>query len=178
MSWRACATAGWLRSATRPMVQVIQRHAVRAILLTPEEEVLLLRVRDPGGEHSWWITPGGGREAGETLEQTLRRELDEELGLRPGAIGPLVWRRQHTVTMHARRWCQYEDYFLIPTPRFTPVMRDADEASRVLEMRWWPLAELFSTDQDLTPRAIATIVEDYLRDGPPQGELEIEVLVD
>lgn len=158
------------------MVQVIQRHAVRAILLTPDEDVLLMRVRDR--DHSWWITPGGGTEPGETLEQTLRRELDEELGLRPDRIGPLVWRRQHTVTMHARRWCQSEDYFLIPTSRFTPVMRDAAEARRVLDMRWWPLAELFATDQDLTPRAIATIVEDYLRDGPPQGPLDIEVVVD
>ena len=43
--------------------RLIQRDAVRAILLTPAPEVLLLRIRPPQGGDAFWITPGGGLES-------------------------------------------------------------------------------------------------------------------
>jgi 8-oxo-dGTP pyrophosphatase MutT (NUDIX family) len=50
-----------------------------AALVIHEGKILL--VREAGEE--WWLTPGGKREAGETDLQTLERELEEELGVRP-----------------------------------------------------------------------------------------------
>jgi ADP-ribose pyrophosphatase YjhB (NUDIX family) len=41
--------------------------------------VLLCRQEKPGKEY--WLLPGGGVEAGETLSEALRRELREELGI-------------------------------------------------------------------------------------------------
>jgi ADP-ribose pyrophosphatase YjhB (NUDIX family) len=41
--------------------------------------VLLCRQEKPGKEY--WLLPGGGVEAGETLAEALRRELREELGI-------------------------------------------------------------------------------------------------
>jgi 8-oxo-dGTP pyrophosphatase MutT (NUDIX family) len=59
------------------------RHSVRAILFDGDEIVLFKRTR-PGRE-PYWITPGGGVEPSDTtLEATLRRELDEELGATAG----------------------------------------------------------------------------------------------
>ena len=49
-----------------------------ALVLNSADEVLLQRRRDTGG----WGTPGGIAELGEALEDTLRRELHEETGLR------------------------------------------------------------------------------------------------
>ncbi|HMJ03966.1 MAG TPA: NUDIX domain-containing protein, partial [Conexibacter sp.] len=118
----------------------IEREAARAILLTPQHEVLLLRVRPPG-EH-FWITPGGGLEAGETPADCLRRELREEVGLERFVLGPLVWRRQHTFNWLGRRIHQREQYYVVQTERFTPRMSDPIEAKTIDQLRWWTAAEL------------------------------------
>ena len=50
-----------------------------SLLLRWQDRVLLCRQEKPGKEY--WLLPGGGVEAGETLEEALHRELGEELGL-------------------------------------------------------------------------------------------------
>ena len=50
-----------------------------SLLLRWQGRVLLCRQEKPGKEY--WLLPGGGVEAGETLEESLHRELGEELGL-------------------------------------------------------------------------------------------------
>ena len=65
------------------------RERARASSADARGRVLLLRYGDEYGD--WWITPGGGRELAESDEQTLRRELDEEVGLIDFDLGPLLW---------------------------------------------------------------------------------------
>src|SRR4028118_950395 len=103
---------------------IIQREAVRAFLLTSENEILLLRYPLPERNEYFWIAPGGGAEPGETVEQTLRRELYEELGLEQFVMGPLVWRREHTFNWENRRLCQCEQYYIVHVNRFEPCMSD------------------------------------------------------
>jgi 8-oxo-dGTP pyrophosphatase MutT (NUDIX family) len=157
---------------------IIQRHAIRAILLTPENEILLLRIREPGTYEWFWITPGGGLEPGETIEEGLRRELQEELGLNQFMIGPLVWRRQHTFNWAGKRVCQYEQYYIVHVDRFEPQMSDAAEAETLDRFHWWPLDELPRSRERLTPLSLMEIVTRYLAHGPPQEPLGVEILVD
>jgi len=157
---------------------LIERQAIRAILLSPENEVLLLRLRAPQGGDWFWITPGGGLEPGETLETGLRRELREELGLDTFAIGALVWRRQHTFNWGEKRICQREQYHIVEVDRFEPYMSDPVECKVVDCFRWWPLAELAHATEALTPTQLPMIIDRYLREGPPPGPIEPEVSAD
>ena len=155
-----------------------RRHAARAILVTPNREILLLRIQAPGDSEFFWITPGGGLEEGETVESGLRRELREELGLVDFHVGPLVWRRQHTFDWGDQRICQSEQYFVVHVPRFKPRIFDDEEMRVVDTIQWWPVADLGTIPDRLTPLSLAAIVENYLSFGPPKTPPEIEVLID
>jgi ADP-ribose pyrophosphatase YjhB (NUDIX family) len=56
------------------------RHSVRALVLDPDDRILLCRHKIPAPQRTVWAAPGGG-EAGETSLDALRRELHEEIGL-------------------------------------------------------------------------------------------------
>jgi 8-oxo-dGTP pyrophosphatase MutT (NUDIX family) len=161
-----------------PSSSVDDRRAVRAILLTPERQILLLRVRPPDERKLFWITPGGGVDGDETDEVALRRELREELGLQSFTPGPLLWRRQHTFNWAGRRYRQCEHIYLVLIDRFLPEMSDALEMQTLDRFHWWSLAEIGATTEKIVPRSLAGMVERYLREGAPQSLPEIEVLVD
>lgn len=58
------------------------------VLLRPDGDFLLTS-RPPGKVYEgYWEFPGGKLEAGETVEQALRRELQEEIGITIGAVQP------------------------------------------------------------------------------------------
>lgn len=154
------------------------REAARAILLTPDQEILLLKIRLPDKTAPFWIAPGGGIEAGETITETLERELKEEVGLESFELGPLLWRRQHTFDWLGSRLCQREVYHAIHTARFHPRMRDEREARFLAEFKWWRVSELSQTCERLTPLSLAAIVDNYLRGEAPAGPLCEEVIED
>jgi 8-oxo-dGTP diphosphatase len=58
------------------------------VLIDPEGRFLV--TSRPAGKvyAGYWEFPGGKLEAGESVEQALRRELHEELGIRIGAVQP------------------------------------------------------------------------------------------
>ena len=159
-------------------VTIVQRQAARAILLTPEGEILLLRIRPPGVPEPFWIAPGGGLERDETPEECLRRELQEEVGLDHfGELGPLVWMRQHTFDWDGRRLCQFERYFVVHVEKFVPQMSDPVESATLDRFRWWPVTELGNSHERLTPITLAQIVTAYVQDGAPTA-VGVEVLID
>lgn len=79
---------------TRPVTQVAVGLLVRA------DGRFLLTSRPPGKAYAgYWEFPGGKLEAAESVEQALRRELQEEIGV---TIGPaLPWRQALVDYPHA-----------------------------------------------------------------------------
>jgi 8-oxo-dGTP pyrophosphatase MutT (NUDIX family) len=153
------------------------RPAARAILLDPDDRILLVRFAFP--DSSFWATPGGGIEPGELAEEAVRRELLEETGLEPVEIGPVVWTRLHIVPFVGGQWDgQQELYHLVRGPAFTPEPRHTWEqlnAEFVFELRWWTTAELDEATETFAPRRLPELIRDLLRDGPPAEPIDVGV---
>ncbi len=68
------------------------RIAVRGLIERDGCFLLLRRTKPARGEMGYWELPGGGLDFGESPEQALRREIDEETGLTVSIGEPLcVW---------------------------------------------------------------------------------------
>ena len=71
-------------------------------ILISSAGALLLTSRPSGKAYAgFWEFPGGKLEANESVEQALRRELQEEIGLTIGSAP--VWREQ--LVDYPMRWC-------------------------------------------------------------------------
>ena len=155
------------------------RPAARAIVLDPDDRILLVRFVFPGGK-TFWATPGGGIEAGESSEDAVRRELGEETGLTNVDVGPVVWTRLHVIPLIGGQYDgQREQYHLVRTPSFTPEPRLSWEqlnAEYVFELRWWSRAELEEmADVKFAPRRLPVLLRDLVANGAPPAPIDAGV---
>jgi 8-oxo-dGTP diphosphatase len=155
------------------------RPAARAVLLDPDDRILLVRFEFPA--RTVWATPGGGIEPDETAEDALRRELEEEAGLTEFELGPLVWTRLHIIPFIGGQWDgQREQYHLIRVPAFEPQPRLTwEQLNReyVFGMRWWTVAELGEAPPEtlFAPSRLPELLLGLLRDGPPPQPVDVGV---
>ena len=70
------------------------------VLINPEGEFLLTSRPEGKVYAGYWEFPGGKLEAGESVEEALRRELFEEIGIEIGAVYP--WQVEIVDYEHAR----------------------------------------------------------------------------
>jgi 8-oxo-dGTP pyrophosphatase MutT (NUDIX family) len=142
--------------------QMTDRVAARVLVIDDEGALLLLRGCDPMRPEAgtWWFTPGGGLDDGETIEAAARRELREETGLVVTDLGSVVFRRTAVFDFEGVRYRQKEQFFSVRARRFE--IDDAGwsdvERRSVLEHRWWTHAELVATGEMLQPEELPRIL--------------------
>ena len=153
-----------------------ERSAVRALLLTPQNELLLQRIVEPANKRVFWITPGGGREGDEAPETCLKREVFEETGYTVDAVGPAIWTRAHTFTWDGTTVRQREQLHVVPVPRFEPhtrFMPDDIERVTITLMRWWTLDAIERSPEVFVPGRLAFFLRQLLAVGPPASPIDV-----
>jgi TDG/mug DNA glycosylase family protein len=140
----------WFRSL-REWLEPVERDAVRALVLDRQGRVLLVRFWGPGRDRSWWGSPGGGIEPGESHEQALSRELLEEIGLEELEVGPLLFEHVGQFPWAKRLYRQRNVTYLVRVEEHEPRATVDLSAEGVAEVRWWTLAELAASQEQFAP---------------------------
>lgn len=150
------------------------RASCRGLVFDDDGRVLLAlhRIND---ETNVWVGPGGGVEDGETLVQTLARELFEETGLAltDQSAPTLVWTQENKFPeMEPHGYSGVIGHFyVVPLNAFSreggSLVEAADHPREdgVLDMRWWTLGEVEEAHQQSTlfaPRAFPRLMRDLL----------------
>jgi 8-oxo-dGTP diphosphatase len=157
-------------------VTAVVREAARALVLDPNDRVLLVRFVNPDTGAEFWTTPGGGVDPGESLESALRRELREETGLDDVEFGPVVWTRREVFPWVGKTLDQREQVVLVRVPAFEPrpqFSREQLAAEAVHEVRWWTLAEIEASDATFYPTRLAHFLRELLTAGPPAEPIDV-----
>ena len=122
---------------------------VGAVILRDNKILLLLRKKAP--EAGCWTIPGGKVEFGDTCEETIIRELQEEIGTEGRIIAPLG------VTNHILK----EEGIHYVSPRFLvtivgePKNMEPDSHS---EIQWFPIDNLPENVTMTTQKALAAFL--------------------
>lgn len=142
------------------------RMTARVLLFDPEGRILLVRGRMTDALPPRWFTPGGGMEPGESVLEGALRELREETGIAPHEVGPIVWLRKGSGTLHSGEQVMFREHFVVARTTVTDLDRSGWEAHEIAlmdDMRWWSAEELAATEELMAPDDLMILIEDLRR---------------
>lgn len=141
--------------------------SARALLIDPDGRVLMMklagrRIVDPAAllRPTFWVTPGGSLEAGESFADGLRRELREETGLEIDDIGRHVWISDKELDIAGERVLTRAHVYALRVPAFEPVVRTLtpEEADSFRGFKWWAPDEIAASRESFIPRDLADLL--------------------
>lgn len=112
---------------------------------------------------TFWTFPGGGAEIGETSEETLRREMVEELGVEV-QVERLLWMVENFFHYEGRDWHEIGLYYLMQIPDSFPfapegIIHRVQDGDNDLEFKWVEATTAALTALDIPPYFIAGEIE-------------------
>jgi 8-oxo-dGTP pyrophosphatase MutT (NUDIX family) len=149
---------------------IIERSAVRLVVLDAQGKLLLFHTRDTDhpGLGTWWELPGGGIDPGETYLDAAIRELREETGIvaAPSQIGPPAWRRRASFRHRQARHVQDEVIVMLRLPMPGPGIDESRRLNYEREdyfgFRWWPVPEVSSSSERFYPGQLPALLGAFL----------------
>ena len=141
------------------------RPTARWLILDGQGRVLLFRfvfADGPIAGTTFWATPGGAVDPGETYEEAAGRELFEETGLRVSEVGPQVARRVVSFRLPDGRMSRVDQrFFLLRIDAFdlSPDGWTEEERQVLAEHRWWSAEDIRVASETIWPHDLADLAE-------------------
>lgn len=139
-------------------MKVMERRInVRGIVTDTNGHIFAVkhRDRDTGGESDFWAIPGGGLDVGESLDEGLIREFEEELGINP-IIGRLLFMQQFIFTHRGGNQSEKMEFFFHVT-NTADFLHDVDLSATTHGHELARVAFIDPTVSDLLPAFLQDI---------------------
>ena len=162
------------------------RTSVKVLLLSEDEELLLLQADDPkttsvDGVYNgrFWFPVGGEIEPSESIEETALREIFEETGLtrRDVELGPIVWKGEFDLVLSGKPTHLKQSFIVtkakkkkISLAHLTP-----EEQAVVKKAAWFSLEKIQNSREVIFPVVLPQYLPDILAGIYPKEPLEIDL---
>ncbi len=146
-------------------------ESARALLIDPQDRVLLMKLASgrialdpPALRKTFWLTPGGSLQPGESFEDALMREIFEETGLRLSHPGTWIWTSPKRIVRDGRSVDTLARVYIQRVPSFEPMPTalTAEEHEIFRELRWWGINEIAASSETFVPRELAVLLKPLL----------------
>ena len=141
-----------------------RRPSSRLLVIDRDNRVLLFRFRgerSPLAGRSYWATPGGALEAGESFADAACRELFEETGILRDSVGQHVAELEFAFQLQDGEYVTAEERFFVIRVTDQSISRDhwtPVEVELMADHRWWSVEELTSTSETVFPETLVAIL--------------------
>jgi 8-oxo-dGTP pyrophosphatase MutT (NUDIX family) len=160
---------------------LVERNAVRVVLLDTSDRLLLLHVRDMGNPAfgTLWELPGGGVKAGEAYADTAVRELREETGINidTNGVGRPTWHRDVSYLYRGARHLQHETIVTVRLKQMPQQIQSSQrvgfEAEDIFGFRWWAVDDIINSTERFYPRHLANFLPRFLVGEQIEESLEL-----
>lgn len=118
-----------------------------------------------GEGEDFWVFPGGRAEFGEPAEQTLRREMSEEIGVQVEIVR-LLWFVENFFAFAGKRYHEIALYFLMRLPTACKYLVEpgpflvAEEGGTKLIFQWFPRQAEVLSSLPLLPSFLQTALQE------------------
>ncbi len=146
-----------------------QRPSARLLILDAQSRVLLFRFahrQGPLAGQSFWGTPGGGVDPGESFQQAAVRELFEETGIDVEEVGPQIDQRTAVFQLPNGEMVEADERYFLVRVASSDISQDGWtqlEREIMAEHRWWSLNELHRTSEQVFPQGLSRILRSALQ---------------